>query len=100
MTDFATGGGVSIAADEDLAFLGEPHLAYIKKISSDTTSFEFAVTQHLRMSGVYWGVTAMALMGRDLAVEMDSESIVDWVQKCQHKSGNKFMSKLFKLFLS
>jgi prenyltransferase beta subunit len=87
MADFVTGGGSSVTTDERLSYLEKKHLDYINKVSSDTTSFEFAVTQHLRMSGVYWGVTAMALMGRDLLSEMDSECIVDWVQKCQHESG-------------
>ena len=73
--------------DGDLVFLAEVHLKYIKNISTDTTSFEYAVSQHLRMSGVYWGMTAMALLGSDLAADMQSEEIVDWVQRCQHDSG-------------
>ena len=39
---------------------------HIKKVSADTSSFEFVVTAHLRMSGVYWGLAAMSLLGRDL----------------------------------
>lgn len=78
MAEFATAGGVEFPSDEDLKFLEEAHVAYIRKVSSDTSSFEFAVTQHLRMSGVYWGLTAMALLGRDLSVEMKGDEIVEW----------------------
>ena len=63
-------------------FLYEKHVEYIKFISQDKDSFEFVVTEHLRMSGVYWGLTAMAILGRDLHTEMNSETIVDWVMKC------------------
>ena len=34
-----------------LIFYGEKHAHYISRISSDTDSFEYVVTQHLRMSG-------------------------------------------------
>lgn len=87
MAEFATAGGVEFPSDEDLKFLDEAHVAYIRKVSSDTSSFEFAVTQHLRMSGVYWGLTAMALLGRDLSVEMKGDEIVEWVLQCQHDNG-------------
>lgn len=37
------------------------------------------------MSGVYWGLTALHLMGRLDA--MDGEEVVDWVLSCQHEDG-------------
>jgi len=49
------GGGLSIESGANLVFLENEHISYVQKISKDTSSFEFAVTQHLRMSGVYWG---------------------------------------------
>lgn len=40
-------------------------------------SLESHVTEHFRLSGVYWGLTALYLMGRlDI---MDGAAIVDWV---------------------
>jgi geranylgeranyl transferase type-2 subunit beta len=65
----------------------EKHIAYIKKVSSDTDSFEFVVSQHLRMSGVYWGLCAISLLGIDLDAEMNAPLIAEWVMKCQHESG-------------
>lgn len=40
-------------------------------------SLESHVTEHFRLSGVYWGLTALYLMGRlDI---MNGAAIVDWV---------------------
>jgi geranylgeranyl transferase type-2 subunit beta len=68
-------------------FLYDKHVEYIKKISNDKESFEYVVTQHLRMSGVYWGLTAMCVLGCDIKKEMNSDYIVEWVMSCQHESG-------------
>ena len=46
------------------------------------------LTEHLRMSGAYWGLTAMDLMGH--LSDMD-DSIVNWVKQCQHESGKFIM---------
>ncbi len=37
------------------------------------------------MSGVYWGTTALYLMGKLDA--LDGDSIVSWVMACQHSNG-------------
>ena len=87
MADFLKNESEVDLKEESLEFIAEKHLQYIKKISSDTSSFEFAVTQHLRMSGVYWGLTAISILGKDLYKEMDAENIVDWVIKCQNENG-------------
>lgn len=68
-------------------FHEEKHVQYIKKVASDTESFEFVVSQHLRMSGVYWGLTALSVLGIDVITEMNTDSIVDWVMSCQDDNG-------------
>lgn len=67
------------------AFYTDKHVAYIRKVSADVESFEYLVTQHLRMSGVYWGLTAMALLGQDLKAEPSYPGMVEWILKCQDK---------------
>ena len=37
------------------------------------------------MSGVYWGLTAMDLMGK--VHLMNKEEIIEFVKSCQHESG-------------
>ena len=71
----------------DIPFCIEKHLQYIDKVAKDTESFEFVVTEHLRMSGVYWGMTAMAVLGQDLKSTMQSDKIVEWVFQCYHDVG-------------
>jgi len=66
-------------------FLGAQHAAYIAGLAAKTSSFEHVATEHLRMSGVYWGITAMALMGKES--EMNSDELVAWVLRCQHPGG-------------
>jgi len=65
------------------SFYYDKHVKYIKKVASDTESFEFLVSQYLRMSGVYWGMTAMSILGKDMNVDMDGPGIVEWVLTCQ-----------------
>ena len=48
-------------------------------------TFEFYATEHFRMSGVYWGLTAMHLLGKQDM--MDTGGIVNWVLSCQHPNG-------------
>ncbi|RZC50586.1 hypothetical protein C5167_019017 [Papaver somniferum] len=40
--------------------------------------------EHLRMSGAYWGLTTLDLVGKLGAVDRDE--IVSWVMQCQHES--------------
>jgi prenyltransferase beta subunit len=62
----------------------ELHKSYIIGLQSKKSSFEYAATEHLRMSAIYWGLTAMDLMSaKDM---MACEEIIAWVMKCQHPS--------------
>ncbi len=75
-------------SDETIVFATEKHIEYIRKVSSDKESFEYLVTQHLRMSGVYWGLTASSLLGLDIKNESSFDGMIDWVMQCQdHESG-------------
>lgn len=37
-------------------------------------------TEHLRMNGIYWGLTTLALMGRQDA--LPKQEMLDWVMSC------------------
>lgn len=43
------------------------------------------MTEHLRMNGLYWGLTALHLLGRPLALPRNET--IDFVLSCQHSSG-------------
>lgn len=40
----------------------------------------YHLTEHLRMNGVYWGLTALALMNKTDA--LPREAMIDWVMSC------------------
>ncbi len=50
-----------------------------------SSKLEHVATEHFWMSGLYWGLTAMHLLGR--LDEMDRTRVVPWVLSCQHASG-------------
>ena len=87
-------------------FYRERHLHYIKCLANkldSPSSYEGAVTEHLRMSGIYWTYTALSLLvspseaDKILGVKSGPEevtkqrpSIVDWVLLCYDKESGGF----------
>jgi geranylgeranyl transferase type-2 subunit beta len=65
-------------------FVGAAHVAYVVKLSRED-GLEAAVTEHLRMSGVYWGCSAVELLRQLDAMQPDA--IVDFVLSCQNCDG-------------
>ena len=51
-------------------------------------SITSCLTAHMRLSGVYWGVTAMALLGRE--AEMDRTYILQFVMSCYNPTVGGF----------
>lgn len=68
-------------------FLKVKHGEYITKFCNDKESFEYIVTEHLRMSGVYWALTSLYLLGYKLDEKMNTEEIVEWLLSCQDENG-------------
>jgi geranylgeranyl transferase type-2 subunit beta len=61
------------------------HREYIVRVSGDSESFEFQVSEHLRLSGVYWGACALHLL--DSLHTLDAAYVVSFVRSCQHGCG-------------
>lgn len=61
--------------------LFDQHIEYIANHGNDQNNYEYAMTEFLRMSGIYWGVTALDLMGQ--LPRLEKSSIIDFIQKCQ-----------------
>lgn len=40
----------------------EKHAEFIKEYGKKENSFEYGITDYLRVSGMYWGLTALELM--------------------------------------
>jgi geranylgeranyl transferase type-2 subunit beta len=58
---------------------------YIKGLDDAKDTMSYWVTEHLRMSGVYWGLSGMALL--NALDEMPRQVAIDFVLSCQHSSG-------------
>jgi len=61
------------------------HCKYVKRVSEDSDSYEFAVSEHLRMSGVYWGACALHLL--NALDTLDRDFIIGFVASCWHECG-------------
>ncbi len=90
MASFATSESERSADTMLLNFNTSKAVEHIQKVSKDTTSFEFVVSAHLRMSGVYWGFAAMSALGKDLMVDMRGADVVEWVMSCYHSDSGGF----------
>ena len=65
---------------------GKLHAEFIRKASRAKGTVEYEFTEHLRMSGAYWGVAALSLLGEPFAegAPNDGEdAFVEWVLSCQ-----------------
>lgn len=98
-----------ITGQSTVPFYRSSHLRYIRRLArklDSPSSYEGAVTEHLRMSGIYWTYSALSLLvssseaDKILFVSPSSTSgcseedarpsIVDWVLKCFDKKSGGF----------
>ncbi|CAG0898426.1 unnamed protein product [Cyprideis torosa] len=80
---------VDLPSDAPTDFLRDEHarfiLQYESKPADDLTSL---LTEFLRMSGLYWGVTALDLLGRK--GELPKGKIIQFIKDCQDQSDGGF----------
>jgi geranylgeranyl transferase type-2 subunit beta len=48
----------------------------IRGTNRNKQSFEWVATEHFRLSGVYWGLTAMHLLGREGDMDNSDDILV------------------------
>lgn len=65
------------------AFHRDRHHHYLKHLEDDKESFDYMMSEHLRMGGVYWGVSALALLRRHTDDPQRRTEIVDWILRCR-----------------
>ncbi|KAI9782172.1 MAG: hypothetical protein M1816_001963 [Peltula sp. TS41687] len=69
----------------DPGLLVQKHVKYIQELDTRHDDLEYWHTEHLRLSGLYWGLTALHLLGHPKA--LPREEVIDFVLSCQHPSG-------------
>lgn len=57
------------------------HIDFINEYGKNEDDYEYGMTDYLRVSGMYWGLTALELMNAQPTKRIDS--VVDYIRKCQ-----------------
>ena len=70
-----------IPENSPTSLLLDLHKGFISKYGDDPNEYEYAMSEFLRMNGLYWGVAVMDLMNS--LDSMDKEKIVKFVVDCQ-----------------
>lgn len=70
---------------DELQLATASHVRYIQSLDARKDEYDYWLTEHLRLNGVYWGLVALHLLGRPDALPRDET--IDFVLSCQHESG-------------
>jgi len=70
---------------KELQLFTAAHVKYIKSLDSKKDDYEYWLTEHLRLNGLYWGLTALHILGHPDALPRDET--IDFVLSCQHENG-------------
>jgi geranylgeranyl transferase type-2 subunit beta len=77
-----------IPPDAPTTLLLDLHTSFIMKYGEDPDEYEYAMSEFLRMNGVYWGVSAMDLMNK--LEDMQKKDIIDFLRECQDEQSGGF----------
>uniref|UniRef100_A0A914CU48 Geranylgeranyl transferase type-2 subunit beta n=1 Tax=Acrobeloides nanus TaxID=290746 RepID=A0A914CU48_9BILA len=76
---------VPIPCNAPKELLKEKHVEFILKCGRDKQSYEYIMSEYLRMSGMYWCLAALDVMGK--VDEADKEEILRIIKACQNEDG-------------
>ncbi|CCK71052.1 Rab geranylgeranyltransferase BET2 KNAG_0F03880 [Huiozyma naganishii CBS 8797] len=63
-----------------MQLLKEKHIAYVKSLDSHTDDYEYWLSEHLRLNGVYWGLTVLCILGSPET--FDKDDVIAFVMSC------------------
>ncbi|KAH7918636.1 rab geranylgeranyltransferase [Leucogyrophana mollusca] len=64
------------------------HVSYIKSLGESKDDLAYHMTAHLRMNAIYWGLTALCIMGHKDA--LDRAEMIDFVMSCWDDEAGAF----------
>ncbi|XP_054271296.1 geranylgeranyl transferase type-2 subunit beta-like [Macrosteles quadrilineatus] len=76
---------VTLNDSQPKTLLLKKHIEYIAAYGTNKDEYEYCMTEYLRMSGMYWGLTAMSLMNS--LAQMDRQQVVSFLKQCVDESG-------------
>ncbi|KAJ7086704.1 terpenoid cyclases/protein prenyltransferase alpha-alpha toroid [Mycena epipterygia] len=56
------------------------HVSYIQNLGKSTDDLMYHLTAHLRLNAIYWGLTALCIMGQPEA--LDRDEVIQFVESC------------------
>ncbi|XP_065829298.1 geranylgeranyl transferase type-2 subunit beta-like isoform X2 [Oscarella lobularis] len=68
--------------------LKDKHTEFIANYGKSNNEFEYGVTEYLRMSGVYWGLTALSLLHE--LDRMNRDDVIAFVRSCYDDKTGSF----------
>ncbi|KAI4146005.1 MAG: hypothetical protein LQ341_002208 [Variospora aurantia] len=68
-----------------LQLVVEKHVQYIQNLDKRKDELEYWLTEHLRLNGIYWGLTALHLLRAPDA--LPRQETIAFVLSCQHEHG-------------
>lgn len=79
-------GGITDARlPQELRLFVDKHVNYIQSLDTRKDELEYWLTEHLRLNGLYWGLTAVHLLGHPDALPRNE--VLDFVLSCMHENG-------------
>ena len=73
---------VQLSPEPKTLLLADKHIEYIANYGKDSgQEYEHHMTEFLRMSGIYWGVTAIDTLGQ--LDKLNRTEILEFIKKCQ-----------------
>lgn len=60
--------------------LREKHISYVQSLDSKTETLEYWLSEHLRLNGIYWGLTALYIL--DSRDTFQRDEVIDFVMSC------------------
>lgn len=70
---------------DELRLAAAAHVKYVQSLDTRKEDYEYWLTEHLRLNGVYWGLVALHLLGQPDALPRDAT--IEFVLSCQHDNG-------------
>jgi len=69
----------------ELQLCVEKHVQYIQGLDNAREELEYWLSEHLRLNGIYWGLTACHLLGYPNALAR--KDVIDFTLSCFHDGG-------------
>ena len=72
-----------ISPDHQLAVAA--HVKYIQSLDTRKDQYEYWLTEHLRLNGLYWGLASLHLLREPQA--LPRKETIEFILSCQHENG-------------